>query len=316
MTSRRSVLSLAGGALVLAAGGGLAVAARARSREGAAEAAYPPQGRLLTVAGRQVHALTRGQGPDVVLIHGAGGNLRDFSFGLMGRLAGGFRVTALDRPGLGWTDPVPGADDPAVQAEVLRQAAAQLGIARPVVLGHSFGGIVALAWALADPQAVAGVVLVGGVSMPWPGDVARWYHLTGGRLGAALAVPFVSAFATEAQVRASVTGTFAPAPVPEGYLDHIGAGLTLRRASLRENGRQVLRLKPRVAAMAARYPGLEVPIQAIHGTADRTVRAEIHAIPLSQTAPQVTLTLIEGAGHMPHHSHPETVIAAVRALAG
>lgn len=316
MTSRRSVLRAAGAALLVAAGGGVLASRRAAAREAAAEAAYPPEGRILHVGGTRVHALSLGQGPDVVLIHGAGGNLRDFSFALMGRLAGRFRVTAFDRPGLGWTDPVPGAEDPGVQAALLRAAADALGIGRPIVLGHSFGGIVAMAWALADPAAVAGVVLVGGVSMPWPGGVDRWYHLTGGPLGAALAVPFVTAFATEAQVRASVAGTFAPAPVPPGYLDHIGAGLTLRRTTLRENGRQVLRLKPHVAAMAQRYPGLDVPIQAIHGTADRTVRADIHAIPLSRTAPRVTLTLIEGAGHMPHHTHPDAVAQSVAALAG
>lgn len=301
-------------ALAVVAAGGLVTARRAAAREAAAEAAWPPLGRLLLVDGVRVHALTQGAGPDVVLIHGAGGNLRDFSFGLMARLAGFARVTAFDRPGLGWTDAVPGAEDPAVQADLLRRAAAQLGIRRPVVLGHSYGGIVALAWAVAGD--VAGVVTVAGVAMPWPGGVDRWYHVTGGAVGAAVAVPLISAFATEAQVRASVAATFAPAPVPPGYLDHIGAGLTLRRATLRANGRQVLHLRPRVVRMAERYPALAVPIHAIHGTADRTVYHTIHAEPLSRTAPRVTLTLIDGAGHMPHHTHPDAVERAVRALTG
>jgi pimeloyl-ACP methyl ester carboxylesterase len=249
----------------------------------------------------------------VVLIHGAGGNLRDFSFSLMGQLAPFARVTAFDRPGLGWTDWVEGTEDPGVQATLLRAAAAQLGIRRPVVLGHSYGGIVALAWALAG--GVAGVVSVAGVAMPWPGGLDRWYHLTGSAWGRALAVPVISAFATPGQIAASVAATFAPDPVPPGYAHHIGPGLTLRRASLRANGWQVLNLRPFVVGMAARYPALDAPVHAVHGTADQTVRAEIHAVALSRTAPRVTVTLIEGAGHMPHHSHPQQVVDVVRGLA-
>lgn len=313
MISRRSVLSAAAVAGVAALGGGVFVAQRAAGREAAAAAAYPPVGRLLQVDGARVHALTTGQGPDVVLIHGAGGNLRDFSFGLMGRLAGFARVTAFDRPGLGWTDWVDGAEDPEVQAGHLRKAAAQLGIVRPVVLGHSYGGIVALAWALAGD--VAGVVSVAGVAMPWPGGLDRWYHLTGSTWGRALAVPVISAFASPGQVAASVAETFAPAAVPPGYADHIGPGLTLRRASLRANGRQVLNLRPFVVGMAARYPAMDVQVHAVHGTADSTVYASIHPEPLARTAPRVTVTLIEGAGHMPHHSHPQVVVDAVRRLA-
>jgi pimeloyl-ACP methyl ester carboxylesterase len=313
MISRRSVLSAAAAAGIAALGGGAFVAQRAAAREAAAAASHPPLGRVLQVGNARVHALTTGQGPDVVLIHGAGGNLRDFSFDLMGRLAAFARVTAFDRPGLGWTDWVEGAEDPGVQAGLLRSAAAQLGIRRPVVLGHSYGGIVALSWALAGD--VAGVVSVAGVAMPWPGGLARWYHLTGSAWGRALAVPVISAFASPGQVAASVAATFAPAPVPPGYAEHIGVGLTLRRASLRANGRQVLNLRPFVVDMAARYPTLDVPVHAVHGTADSTVWASVHAQPLARTAPRVTLTLVEGAGHMPHHSHPQVVVDAVRRLA-
>jgi pimeloyl-ACP methyl ester carboxylesterase len=262
-----------------------------------------------------VHALTEGQGPDVVLVHGAGGNLRDFTFGLMRRLAAEFRVTALDRPGLGWSDAIPGAEDPRVQGAHLAAAAQALGIDRPVVLGHSYGGAVAMGWALSVPERVRGVVALSAPVLPWPGGLDTWYHLTGTRLGGWTAVPLIAAFATEDQARASLAGTFAPQPVPEGYMDHIGIGLTLRRETLRENGRQVRGLKPMLAEMAAAYPALPVPVELIHGTADRTVLAEVHAEPMSRLLPAARLTLLDGVGHMPHHSHADEVIAAIRRLA-
>ncbi len=312
MTSRRLALSL----LAAAAVGGVATGARARSREAAAEAAFPPLGRLVDIDGRRVHALTEGQGPDVVLIHGAGGNLRDFTFALMGMLTDRFRVTAFDRPGLGWSDPIDGAEDPRAQGAHLARAAETLGLRTPVVLGHSYGGAVAMGWALAAPASLRGLVTVSAPLLPWPGGLDNWYHLTGSTLGGWTAVPLIAAFATEAQAQASLAGTFAPAPVPAGYAGHLGIGLTLRRATLRENGRQVRGLKPQLAAMQALYPGVQVPVELIHGTADMTVFATIHAEPASRLLPQARLTLIEGAGHMPQHSHPQVLVGAIARLAG
>ena len=106
--SLKSVLSVVLLGTVALAG---ATAWQARAREAAAESAYPPAGQFVTVAGRRVHALVRGTGPDLVLIHGASGSLRDFSFELVDQLARDFRVIALDRPGFGWSDPLPEAQD-------------------------------------------------------------------------------------------------------------------------------------------------------------------------------------------------------------
>ena len=67
-------------------------------------AAFPPVGEFVSVTGGRVHYVHAGQGPDVILLHGAGGNLRDFTFSLMDHLTDRYRVTAFDRPGMGYTD--------------------------------------------------------------------------------------------------------------------------------------------------------------------------------------------------------------------
>ncbi len=312
MTSRRSVLSL----LAAAGASGFAIGARARAREVQAETDYPPLGRFIEVAGRRVHALTEGQGPDVVLIHGSGGNIRDFTLSLMPALVRHFRVTAFDRPGLGWSEAIPGAEDPRVQGAHLAAAADVLGLNRPVVLGQSYGGAVALGWALARRGSLAGLATVSSPTMPWPGPLDRWYRVTGSALGGATAVPLISAFAGQDQALASLTATFAPDPVPAGYLDGIGIGLALRRATLRENGRQVMALKAQLGEMSALYPGLDLPVEALHGTDDSVVDPEVHPGPMSRLLPRCRVTMIEGAGHMPHHAHPEPILAAIARLAG
>ena len=194
------------------------------------------------------------------------------------------------------------------QARHIAAGMAQLGVTDPVVLGQSYGGSVALAWALeGGPRAL---VLVGSPSLPWPGTLDPWYRLTSTALGRALAVPLASAFVPEAYVRRATEGVFAPDPVPPGYEAHLGTPLILRRGVLATNTAQVNALRAELVEMQPRYARLTLPVELIHGSADTIVPLDIHSRPLSGMLPNARLTVIDGAGHMPHHAHPDTVIAA------
>ena len=289
------------------------------------ELAYPPVGQFVEVAGTKVHYVQQGTGPDVVLIHGAGGNLRDFTYDLMGRLTDRYTVTAFDRPGHGYTDRVPGiatgpfatdGDGPDAQAALLRAAAAQLDITDPVVVGHSFGGIVSLAWANAgldtdSPQNARAVVSLAGVALPWPDDLDAYYRVNGSPLGGALVIPVLAALATDGVVASSLDGVFAPDDVPDGYQEHLGAALILRPDSFRANVRQVNTLRPKVVEMAKRYPELTIPIEFLHGTADTTVPIHIHARKMIDIVASSRLTELDGVGHMPHHTDPQAAVDAI-----
>lgn len=297
-------------------------ARRADVREAGIEARNPPEGQIVTVEGREVHVVVRGNGPDIVLIHGAGGSSRDFTFDLADRLAGSYRVFVVDRPGFGWservTDNLEGpwtttSESPLEQARHLADAVRQLGAERPIVLGHSFGGAVAMAWALeARP---AGVVILSGATMPWPGGIDWTYRVLGSLPGGAALPPLVSAFLPRDYVDGTLEAVFRPQPVPDGYLNRAGVMMATRTATLRANARQVAALRPHVVEMSERYGSVNVPVEILHGTADNTVYAEVHAEPLAGLLPNATLTLLDGIGHMPHHSVPGDVIAAIDRVA-
>jgi pimeloyl-ACP methyl ester carboxylesterase len=285
---------------------------RATRREHVSEAAYPPTGQLIDIDGRAVHAHVEGSGPDLVLIHGASGSTRDFTFSLVKALAPRYRVVAFDRPGLGWSDDIgPDGTSPMAQASILRAAADRLGVRRPIVLGYSYGGAVALAWALGDRASVAALVILAGATMPWTGGLGTWYALTSTALGRAAVIPLVTAFVPTVKSEAIINGIFAPDPVPEGYAGYLGAGLTLRRAVLSANARQVNALKAHVTAMARQYGELDLPVEILHGDNDPTVPHLIHALPLARILPDAAVTLLPGVGHMPHHADPGAVIAAI-----
>lgn len=281
---------------------------RASAREVAAEAAFPPTGAFLTVDGRRLHYEIAGSGPDLVMIHGASGSLRDMTFALRDRLTDRFRVIVVDRPGLGHSDALPETSLRA-QARHIKAGLAQLGVTDPVVLGQSYGGAVALAWALdGGPKAL---VLVASPSLPWPGTLDIWYRVTSNAVGRAFAVPLASAFVPESYVKTATAAVFAPDPVPLGYDAWLGAALTLRRETLATNTAQVNALRAELVEMEPRYPGLTLPIELIHGSADTIVPLGIHSGPLAKLLPNVTLTVIPGAGHMPHHANANVVIDAI-----
>ncbi len=311
MTSLASASRLAGLALVTA----IFAACTARMEDQMAHADTLPEGAFVELQGGRIHAVVRGSGPDLVMIHGANGNARDFSFDLMDRMSGEFRVIAFDRPGFGFSDDFGGPTSPIVQADLLRQAAMLLGAERPLVLGHSYGGAVALAWALRMPQDVAGLTLLAPVTHPWEESLGLWYQISASWLGQYLVLPLVAALAPRSAVENTLAGVFSPDPVPDGYLDHFGLSLTMRHAQLALNARQVNSLNGYVAAMAPGYPALTMPIEVLHGTADETVLLDIHSAKLAAEVESASLTVLEGTGHMPHHAQPETTADAIRRTA-
>lgn len=312
MPSRRFVTGLAAFALLASCAPSTRSASEG-SRDDGPSAAYPPTGRILQVRGRRVHAHVEGRGPDVILLHGASGNTRDFTFDLVGRLAPRYRVTAFDRPGLGYSDSLDGrGESPADQAAQLDAAAAQLGVRRAVILGHSYGAAVAMAWALDHPERVAGVVSLSGVTMPWPaGALGPWYSVASSPIGGTLVASLVSRDTAAAAIRR----IFAPQQPPEGYVDYVGIDLALRGSSIRASARQVNVLRPNLIEMAQRYPDLRVPVEIVHGTADRTVGLDIHGRAMARVLPGARLTELRGIGHMPHHVAPQATIAAIDRVA-
>lgn len=289
---------------------------RAARNEARAEAAYPPSGAFVEVNGTRVHYRTMGSGPDLVLIHGASGNLRDMSFGLMTALARDYRVTAFDRPGLGYTDRLNRSGASLVQqARLLAAASAALGLEKPLVFGQSYGGAVALAWAVERPDTLSALVLAGAPSHPWDGPLPRLYRVNGHPILGPLVIPFLTAWVPKSYVDRAIAGVFLPQDEPEGYAEHIGAPLTLRRASLRENALQRANLKAEITALAPRYDALRLPIELIHGGADTTVSLEIHSEALADRLPDAHLTTLKGIGHMPHHVRRGAVIEAIHRAA-
>ncbi|WP_137700552.1 alpha/beta fold hydrolase [Marimonas lutisalis] len=285
---------------------------KARAHETRAEAQYPPEGQILKVDGHDVHAVVMGDGPDLVLIHGSSGNTRDFTHTLAPKLAERYRVIVFDRPGLGYTERINTTGATITQqARLLSRAATQLGAEAPIVLGQSYGGAVALAWAVHEADNLSALVLLSAASQPWTTGLGWFYEITSHPVLGPLVIPLLTAFVDDKRVTTELDAIFHPQEPPSGYNTHIGAGLTLRRHSLRANALQRANLLDEITALKPHYPGISVPVESLHGTADRTVGLEIHAEPLAEQIPGANLVRLDGVGHMPQHVAQDAVYTAV-----
>src|SRR5688500_779501 len=129
----------------------------------------PPSGRFLTVGGVRLHHIdTGGKGQPILLLHGNGSMVRELEIsGIIEQLSEHYRVVAFDRPGFGHSErPRTRAWTPGEQADLLHAAMHRLGLKSALVLGHSWGTLVALELALRHPRFVKGLLLIGGFYFP------------------------------------------------------------------------------------------------------------------------------------------------------
>ncbi len=133
-----------------------------------AERSNPPLGQFITVNGVRLHYVERGTGTPLILLHGQGSMIQDFqSSGLIDLAAKNYRVIAFDRPGFGHSErPRTTIWTPEAQACLIATALKEMGVPRAVVLGHSWGTLVALALALKYRQQVQALVLASGYYYP------------------------------------------------------------------------------------------------------------------------------------------------------
>jgi pimeloyl-ACP methyl ester carboxylesterase len=104
--------------------------------------------------GINIHYITAGEGPDVVLLHGFLGNLAVWHLYMMPILRREFRVTTYDLRGHGYSDMTPTGYTPKNMAEDLLGLMDALKIEKPALMGHSFGADICLYFALKHPDRV------------------------------------------------------------------------------------------------------------------------------------------------------------------
>lgn len=285
-----------------------------RSRK--TEEEHPPTGQFVEVDGVRLHYTEQGQGRPLVLLHGLATMGVDFQLsGLVALTARDYRVIIFDRPGYGHSErPHARSWDVLDQARLFQQAFKQLGLERPLVLGHSYGALLALALALEFPDAVSGLILESGYF--YPAGLPDLHLLQDSRIpvvGEVLRYS-IAPWLIRAAWPTLIKRVFAPGEVPAAF-EAYPTWMALRPSQLEAASAELGQLIQCATALSARYAELSLPVTILAGREDALLPSETHSVRLHGALASSELRLLDGAGHMLHYQAPETLREAIDSVA-
>ncbi len=224
-------------------------------------------------------------------------------------------MIAFDRPGFGYSER-PGATSwtAQAQADLIRTALRRIGVRKPIVVGHSWGTLVALAMAAADPPDTAGLVLLAGYYFPQRRLDAALVSITAVPLVGRLLYHTLWPVAVRLLQPGALRAIFAPSPVPPSFRDNYPLPLALRPSHIRASVLDTAAMTQSVRRLSKHYGALRIPVTIFAGAGDRVVNTRPHAQRLHQAIPGSTFRLLQNAGHMIHYDAPDQVADAVLAI--
>ncbi len=262
--------------------------------------------RTAMLNGHEFSYLDSGEGPAILFIHGLTGSRRNWAR-LTDTLKTDHRVLAPDLFGHGASAKPMGDYSLGAHAATLRDLLDLLSISRVTLVGHSFGGGIAMEFCYLFPERVQRLVLVssGGLGR----DVSRL--LRAATLpGAELVLPLIASSWVRGRVEAAGrilarTGLRASPETTEVWRGFTTlADADTRRAFLATT-RGVIDPGGQTVSAHDHLPmGIEIPTLIVWGTRDRMIPAW-HATAGHQAIADSRVVLFEGAGHFPHLDEPE-----------
>jgi pimeloyl-ACP methyl ester carboxylesterase len=295
--------------VLAAAFGGLLVCLAIAGATYRPNAEIPPGvvGRHMFVLGIPIRVLQRGQGPDVMLVHGSPGSIEDWSL-LIDELAKSYRVSVFDRPGHGYSGDA-GEYSLEYNARLTLALIDVLKLEHVVLVGHSYGGATALAVALRKPGTVDAYVILDSASYEpsrKPEPLFSLLALPSIGLGIARAIgPSLG----PARMRAGLMDVFHGHPPSEEFItfrSQLWSSPKVEHAIALET----LDAATNLAAQSPRYPQIQQPVQIV-GQADDAFRRN-SAERLHAAIATSTLHLLSGTGHYVQIEKPAEVLDVIR----
>jgi len=290
---------------------------RTRRIAAKAERMVPPSGKFITVDGNRIHYVEKGEGRPILFIHGLGAQLHQFRSPLFDRMGEGYRLIAIDRPGSGYSVRAPGATGRLPeQALVVRHFIKALGLKKPLVVGHSLGGAVALTLAIEHPEAISGLALLS-PHTHHTGEVALEFAalyipspLKRRLIAETVAVPAWQKYAEQ-----TLAFVFGPQQPPADYMTEGGGWLGLRPSHFYATSTDIVAAGIDYPALQKRFGEIEVPVGILFGTADRVLDYQKHGVEMVGRIQGLDLELAEGIGHMPQFAAADQTAAFIRRIA-
>lgn len=280
------------------------------------ERKYPPKGEFVDVETAKLHFLTRKKASDIesresapiVLIHGSSGSSADMELAFFEAFPPDIDLYAFDRPGIGWSEtklhPLE-MSDPMKQAEAIHMAVNKLKLKKPIIVGHSWGGAVAIAYAKQFGDEITGAVSLAGVAYPWEGPYG-WYEvlLTTPVINHIFSRLFLNKIG-QLYVPLSIKSIFEPEPAREDYREGAQTEILLRPSKIINNSYYSYNLRRHLETMSEDYKDIKTPFLIVAGNRDYIVNTKRQSERFHNAVADSEYMLLKGVGHMPHHTQTQ-----------
>ncbi|ODT20727.1 MAG: esterase [Mesorhizobium sp. SCN 65-12] len=283
-----------------------------------AERLVPATGKFVDIDGNRIHYVETGEGRPIVFLHGLGAQLHQFRHPLFGRMGPGYRLIALDRPGSGYSTRARGATGRLPeQADLVRRFIETLGLERPLLVGHSLGGAVALTLAVEHPDAISGLALLSPLTHLEPDAPKRFGSLYIASplrrwiMAQTLAVPTSLRYAKQ-----TLDFVFGPQAVPIDYMIQGGGWCGLRPGHFYATSSDLVAIERDLGRIEQRYGEIAMPTGILFGAADHVLDIGIHGRPMAGKVRALDFEAVDGLGHMPQFVAVERVAAFIERIAG
>jgi pimeloyl-ACP methyl ester carboxylesterase len=265
-----------------------------------AERMIPMTGSTVRVGGDTIRYVEEGEGRPIVFIHGLGGQLHHFTAPLFAAMGPGYRLIAIDRAGSGYSTRVASGARLPEQADVVAGFIDALQLDRPLVVGHSLGGAISLALALSHPRKIAGLALLAPLTHPIDppppefAGLAIRSPLLRRVLANTIAVPLALRHAQQ-----TLDFVFGPQKPTPDYAIAGGGLLGLRPSHFYAISTDFSAIEQDIAAQAARYGEIAVPVGILFGDRDRVLDHRQQGLAMQGRVEGLEVEILEGIGHMP-----------------
>tara|TARA_A100000164_G_C21818301_1_gene729041 strand:- start:93 stop:1004 length:912 start_codon:yes stop_codon:yes gene_type:complete len=275
---------------------------------------YPPLGYFKNIDGYNIHYTDIGSGQPVVLLHSQPANERQFDL-LKNKLKENYRVISIDRPGMGYSEgpKINSSERLFLQAEIISKLLDEIIDEKPIVVGHSYGGALALSLALYEEKNIKKLILVNTVSHPWKGD-GVWLPfkiITNPLIGKIFSQTYAMIYGKSVIDRSADDNFPDNKPTP-GFVNRVGAELTLRPASLESYALDAINLKSSLSKQYKKYKNLNIPVTILAGKGDRVTPNKTHSFQLHKNIKHSKLIELSNVEHSIPELNPMKIIEEIQ----
>ena len=275
---------------------------------------YPPLGYFKNIDGFKIHYTDIGSGQPVVLLHSQPANERQFDL-LKNKLKENYRVISVDRPGMGYSEGIKenSSERLFIQAKIISKLIREITDEKPVVVGHSYGGALALSLALYDEENLKKLVLVNTVSHPWKSD-GIWFPfriITNPFIGKIFSNTYAMIYGKSVIEKSADDNFPNNKPTPD-FIARVGAELTLRPTTLESYALDAINLKSSLSKQYQNYNKLKLPVTILAGIGDRVTPNKTHSYKLHKDIKHSKLIELNEVEHSIPELNPIKIIEEIQ----